>query len=81
MVKKQTRTFRVREPFQDPYVDKLWQVGEDVKESYLLKNGWKPSDIDGAAGNLLIPHLFPTDESSEEKPKGGQAAQEVEKDG
>lgn len=58
-IKQQLRTFRVREPFNDPYISKQYQPGDDVQEEDLVKNGWKPSDIQRAVGNLLIPHLLP----------------------
>ena len=65
-MRKKLRIFRVREPFKDPYIDTLWSPGQDVEEDHLLKSGWKPSDIDRAVGNLLVPHLLPKQENTEE---------------
>ena len=79
MVKKLLRTFQVREAFQDPYIDKQWIPGDPVDEEELLKSGWKPSDVDRAVGNLLIPHLFPMQKQTTQKQTGDdKVAEEVD---
>ena len=73
-MKKKPRKFQVKETFQDPYVAKTWRQGEDVSEKELAQSGWKPSDIDRAVGNLLVPYLWPLEVKKED---GGLAAGEV----
>lgn len=70
MVKKRLRTFQVREGFRDPYIDQVYSPGEDVEEADLLEAGWKPSDIERATGNLLIPHLLPQQVKPKESDDG-----------
>lgn len=75
-IKRRGRTFQVREPFQDPYKNRVWMPGDQVEESYLMETGWKQSDIDRAVGNLLVPLLMPAP-LEKTKEFGGETAEEV----
>ena len=66
-MKKQLRTFTVKESFNYPYTGQIHQPQTILEEGDLLESGWAKQDIAAAIPSLLVVNIWPKKSSKKDE--------------